>query len=129
MEAMSYGLQCVASDIPENREVIGDAGMLFRNKDAADLAKVLDSALADRAEAVRIGVSARRRVEEFFRWDLVVDQLEQFYTRVTAERTQSAGRDPNRDFTRDVTRDPPPAETVVPPLAEVKGQSSRVGGG
>ena len=141
LEAMSYGLLCVASDIPENREVVGDAGMLFHNKDAGDLAKILEAALADTAEAVRIGARARRRVEEFFCWDLVVDQLEQFYTRVSAESTQSAGpvvtqdftqdftQNLTQDFTQDFTQDLPPAKIVVPPLAEVKGQSTGVGGG
>jgi glycosyltransferase involved in cell wall biosynthesis len=87
IEAMSYGLQCVASDIPENREVIGEAGLHFRNKDTDDLRRVLDGAISNgAATAAGIGATARRRVEELFSWDLVVDQLESLYSRVISDR-------------------------------------------
>lgn len=85
IEAMSYGLQCVASDIPENREVIGAAGLLFRNKDIDNLERVLDGSMRDGAAAAEIGAKARRRVEALFCWERVVDQLEYFYSRVISE--------------------------------------------
>jgi glycosyltransferase involved in cell wall biosynthesis len=79
IEAMSYGLQCVASDIPENLEVIGEAGESFRSKDPDDLCRVLDRSLRDDEAARAIGARARRRVSELFTWDVVVDQLEELY--------------------------------------------------
>lgn len=85
IEAMSYGLQCVASDIPENREAIGDAGLVFRNKDTADLGRVLEIAIRDEAGAAALGARARRRVVELFGWDRVVSQMEALY-RATLER-------------------------------------------
>jgi glycosyltransferase involved in cell wall biosynthesis len=85
IEAMSYGLQCVASDIPENREVIGEAGLLFRSKDTDDLQRVLNGTMEDRTSAAEIGARARCRVAELFSWDLVVDQLEGLYARVASD--------------------------------------------
>ena len=81
IEAMSYGMQCVASDIPENREVIGEAGLMFRNKDTDDLQRVLDGSIRDAAGAVEMGAKARRRVGALFCWDGVVDQLGDLYSR------------------------------------------------
>ena len=37
LEAMSYGLPCLVSDIPENREAIGDCGLTFKSGDVIDL--------------------------------------------------------------------------------------------
>jgi glycosyltransferase involved in cell wall biosynthesis len=85
IEAMSYGMQCVASDIPENREVIGEAGLLFRNKDTDDLQCVLEGSMRDGAAAANMGAKARRRVAALFCWDRVVDQLEALYGRVISD--------------------------------------------
>lgn len=79
LEAMSYGLPCLASDIPENLEVIGDAGLLFHNRDVEDLERGLRWSVEHEAEGVQLGVLARRRVQDLFSWDHVVDQLEDLY--------------------------------------------------
>lgn len=82
LEAMSYGLPCIASNIPENLDVIGDAGLPFENKSEEDLARVLGGAIQSPAAAAAIGERARQRVQLHFSWDGVVDRLEQLYGRV-----------------------------------------------
>jgi glycosyltransferase involved in cell wall biosynthesis len=95
IEAMSYGLPCVASDIPENREVIADAGLLFRNKDIDDLERALKLTIAAGNEGADIGERARSRVKDLFGWELVVDRLEDLYTRASSVRnTVSSGKAP-----------------------------------
>jgi glycosyltransferase involved in cell wall biosynthesis len=84
LEAMSYGLPCVASDIPENLEVVGDAGLRFRSKNVEDLRVILDEALSDSRLAEQLAARARRRVESRFTWDHVADQLEDLYSRLLA---------------------------------------------
>jgi glycosyltransferase involved in cell wall biosynthesis len=42
LEAMSYGKVVLASDIPENMELVKDFGMHFRNKDIDDLTEKLE---------------------------------------------------------------------------------------
>jgi glycosyltransferase involved in cell wall biosynthesis len=81
LEAMSYGLPCIASDIPENREVVGNVGLVFRNKDVDSLELVLSSALRDLTDASRVGAAGRQRVKALFSWERVVDQLETLYQR------------------------------------------------
>jgi glycosyltransferase involved in cell wall biosynthesis len=82
LEAMSYGIPCLSSDIPENREVIGDAGLLFRNKDVNDLESQLNAALSNSAAGIQLAAAGRKRVESLFSWERVVDQLEALYERV-----------------------------------------------
>jgi glycosyltransferase involved in cell wall biosynthesis len=83
IEGMSYGTPCLASDIPENCEVVGDAGLLFRNKDVEHLEERLDWALSNIGATSQLAARGRRRVQELFTWERVVDQLEALYTRVS----------------------------------------------
>ncbi len=47
LEAMSFGLRCLASDIPENMEACREYGMYFRKADVKDLTKKLQQAIDD----------------------------------------------------------------------------------
>lgn len=82
IEAMSYGTPCLASDIPENREVVGEAGLLFWNKDVSDLELELNRALNNMSAVSELGLKGQRRVQGLFCWERVVDQLEVLYERV-----------------------------------------------
>jgi glycosyltransferase involved in cell wall biosynthesis len=82
IEGMSYGLPCLASDIPENREVVGDAGILFRNRDVDDLERRLNWALSNLGATSQLAAQGKQRVQELFTWERVVDQLEELYTRI-----------------------------------------------
>jgi glycosyltransferase involved in cell wall biosynthesis len=82
IEAMSYGTPSLASDIPENREVVGDAGLRFRNKDVENLERELEWALSNTAIVSELGRKGQQRVRALFCWESVVDQLESLYERV-----------------------------------------------
>jgi glycosyltransferase involved in cell wall biosynthesis len=82
IEGMSYGIPCLASDIPENREVVGNAGLLFRSKDINDLERRLDWALSNAEATSNLAKNGRQRVRSLFSWERVVDQLETLYMRV-----------------------------------------------
>lgn len=82
LEAMSYGLCCLSSDIPENREAIGETGHTFRNKDTADLRSKLMTLLNAEPLRRQLGQLANRRVSELYSWDHITDQLEELYVRV-----------------------------------------------
>jgi glycosyltransferase involved in cell wall biosynthesis len=89
LEAMSYGLPVVVSDLPENLEVIdnprlGKAGLSFARADPEALAARLSELLASPELARRLGAMARRVVEEEFAWDAFVSRLEGVYERVAA---------------------------------------------
>lgn len=82
LEAMSYGLLILASDIPENRSVIehGKDGVLFRQGDAEDLARKLESLLENAdGSAQRLARAARETAQRRFSVGAIVDRLEALY--------------------------------------------------
>ena len=84
LEAMGYGLPCVASNIPENIEAIGEHGYSFANKSIQDLALRLQWVLEHPEDARVMGQNARERVARHFSWDGVADEVERLYQSVLA---------------------------------------------
>jgi D-inositol-3-phosphate glycosyltransferase len=80
-EAMACGAPVVASDFGGFREVMldGETGLLARPQDPDDLARKINTLLADRALAARMGEAGRLRVDALFSWRAVGDRLEEVY--------------------------------------------------
>jgi glycosyltransferase involved in cell wall biosynthesis len=79
LEALSYGNCIVASDIPENREVIGTAGLTFPPGDAAALRRHLAALLDDPALVERCRRRAAARARSQPDWDEVTRRTEELY--------------------------------------------------
>ncbi len=79
LEAMSYGKLVLASDIPENMEVIRDYGMSFRNKSVPDLTRKLRAVLDAPAMAAEKGRQAKAAVLAHYRWDDVAKEVSDLY--------------------------------------------------
>lgn len=92
LEAMSYGRCCLTSDIPENKEAIGDTGYTFKSGDAASLKAELALLLARPDIREDAGTRARLRVQENFSWDCITSQFEQLYRDTVSGRFRSAIR-------------------------------------
>ncbi|GIJ44176.1 glycosyl transferase [Virgisporangium aliadipatigenens] len=82
LEAVSYGLPVVASDIPPHREVLVRDGLgrrMFRDGDEEDLVRVLSTALADTMGESEGVFDYRDRVMAHYHWDDVTRELEHLY--------------------------------------------------
>ena len=79
LDAMGAGLCVLASDVPENREVVEGAGFLFQPGSANDLADRLRFLLANPALRQAAGRTARTRIEEQYQWQKIVGQIEETY--------------------------------------------------
>lgn len=79
LEAMSYGSCCLVSDIPENREAIGDAGFTFQNKNVLDLRDKLSELLASEKLRNSVQEKARLRVKNCYNWDKIAAEFEDMY--------------------------------------------------
>jgi glycosyltransferase involved in cell wall biosynthesis len=91
LEALSHGRCALVSDIPENLEVADGCAPVFRSRDVEDLRARLQD-LLDHPERVReYEGMARRRIEERFSWDRVVDRLEAVYQEVLGSRGGAGG--------------------------------------
>jgi glycosyltransferase involved in cell wall biosynthesis len=84
LEALSYGLPTVVSDIPENREVVEPAGgepiaRTFRSEDVGDLREVLQATINRADESRALGEQAARFVLEQYGWPRIAEQTEAVY--------------------------------------------------
>ena len=84
LEAMATGLPCVASDIGGNQDLLGDqngeaAGILVKGNVPETWAHALIGLLNDPRERARIGVEARRRIDEEYKLGLVVRRYVELY--------------------------------------------------
>lgn len=89
LEAMGAGLCVLASDTPENCEVIADCGFTFKAGDVGDLQRMLTLIMADEDLRAIAGHKARARVEQNYLWDQVAVQIEAIYRDLTAQTTNS----------------------------------------
>ena len=108
LEAASYGLPVVASDIPPHVEVLGSEGAgqrLFRSGDEFELAAALDRVLADPARERAGAADLRDRVLRDYRWDEVTSATEDVYLR-SLGRADKAPADDRHDLRPDRTTVP-----------------------
>ena len=81
LEAQSYGLPCVVSDIPGNRAVVADGvnGRCVQAGDARALADAILALLDNPAGRAQLGAAARRSVAENFGLERIADRLMNLY--------------------------------------------------
>ncbi len=83
LEAMALGNCVVANGIPENREAMGDAGLVYDgSRGAESLKQVLDELLASPATAETYRQRAQQYAHQHYRWDHITDQYEALFARV-----------------------------------------------
>jgi glycosyltransferase involved in cell wall biosynthesis len=79
IEALSHGKCVLASDIPENLEVIEDCAVTFRSRDVHDLREKMQT-LLDRPDLVeQTARRCRQHAEGHYSWPRIVDATEAVY--------------------------------------------------
>jgi len=84
LEAMSYRLPCLASDIPPHKEVISEGvdGFLFQSNNFSNFVEELKELLRNSNGRKHIGENAKRKVKREYNWDKVVRKTEEVYEEV-----------------------------------------------
>jgi glycosyltransferase involved in cell wall biosynthesis len=94
IEQMAAGNCVLARDTGSDREVMGDAGRLWRTPE--DLAGLLGRLWPDQEARARLGAAAHERVAERYRWsdvtDRYLDLCERSLTRASARAPVNVGR-------------------------------------
>jgi glycosyltransferase involved in cell wall biosynthesis len=87
IEAMGAGNCVIAKDTPENREVLADTGIFFR--DADELTRQIQLTLEDHALVLRLRSCAQSRARERYSWDAVTDAYERLFERLTRKTPEA----------------------------------------
>jgi len=74
IEAMGAGNCVLVFDTPENREVVGDAGLFFSSSD--ELSRLLQTVTADPRLVEDYRLKARARAVANYSWDAIADEYE-----------------------------------------------------
>ncbi len=82
LEAMSYGLPVLVSDIAENTEAVDKAGFIFKNKNVIDLTNKLKYILNNPKTSKYKGQRALERVSQYYNWEIVVYKVLDVYKEV-----------------------------------------------
>jgi glycosyltransferase involved in cell wall biosynthesis len=88
LEAMSYGVPVVGSDIGGITDIIenGESGLLVPPADAEQLARALERLARDPSLADRLGAAGEHRVRTAFGWPEIMGKWEECYGAVGARR-------------------------------------------
>jgi glycosyltransferase involved in cell wall biosynthesis len=87
---MGYGNCVLALSAPENIEVVGEAGITYRN--AEELAEQLQRVLRDASLVASLRQRAQDRVRHFYDWEGVVDRYESLFADMAAGRAHEPYR-------------------------------------
>lgn len=83
-EAMACGIPCVVTDVGDSASIVGDTGRVVPPRDPAALADAWYELLAVGPDArARLGLAARRRIEEHFSLTSAIEKYEGLYKELT----------------------------------------------
>lgn len=79
IEAITHGKCVLASDIPENLEVVEDCAVTFQTRDVNDLRAKMRHLLDHPSEVAIVAERCRRHAERHYSWSRIVDATEAVY--------------------------------------------------
>jgi glycosyltransferase involved in cell wall biosynthesis len=79
LDAMGAGICVLTSDIPENREVVENAGFTFRAGDVDDLARMLALLLSNPQTRAIAGEMSQQVIRDRYLWPNIAKQIAQLY--------------------------------------------------
>ena len=90
LEVAALRTPLIASDIPENREVLPEQALFFRSGDVTDLRPKMEGALAHPTEMKALAGRAYQWVAENYRWPGIIATYEQLYDELLAGPVSAA---------------------------------------
>lgn len=86
LEAMSYGKQCLVSDIEENTSVVEDYGYTFKKGNVEDLTVQLDKLLNNKLDVESNKNLKKEDIQKFildkYNWDDITKKTEELYKKI-----------------------------------------------
>jgi glycosyltransferase involved in cell wall biosynthesis len=82
LEAMSFGICILISDIPENLEIIDHSGISFKTKNTNDLYDKLVHLLNSPEKVKRLGEKGKKFIKLNFNWNDIAKKTEEIYKKI-----------------------------------------------
>jgi glycosyltransferase involved in cell wall biosynthesis len=79
LEAMGFGNCVIVNGTPENIEVVGDAGFIYKMNDIKDLARILQYVIDNPDITKEYREKARNRIRQNYSWEIVANQYEKLF--------------------------------------------------
>jgi glycosyltransferase involved in cell wall biosynthesis len=90
LDAMAAGVCVLASDIPENEEVVAGVGFTFKHGDLSDLTRLLDLLIRNPELRREMAAKGQQQIREHYLWPDVARSIEKAYYKVL-DRDYTAG--------------------------------------
>jgi glycosyltransferase involved in cell wall biosynthesis len=87
IEAMGQGNIVIANDTPENREVVSEAGILYKKNDVDALRRCLQAVSDHPTDFAAFKTAASERIRTSYSWDSVIEQYERLLLQLAGART------------------------------------------
>ena len=81
LEAGSYGVPIIASDIRENLEIVGDLAHIAKVNSVSSLRHRLEEVLGDYREAMELAEMLQAEIKYHYSWNNIVMAIENVYYR------------------------------------------------
>jgi len=94
IEAHACSTPVIGSDSGAIPEVIGEAGIVFRERDVRALAEAMERLRVSPGEGRRLGALGRHRVEERFTWKRVAERMRAIYLAMCPSTPEGPGSAP-----------------------------------
>jgi len=86
VEAMGFGNGVLVNDTPENREVVGDSGIIYLKNNVDDLRAKLQKVLDNPGLIEDYGAKARLRIHQHYSWETVTDKYEELFKQMLKKK-------------------------------------------
>jgi glycosyltransferase involved in cell wall biosynthesis len=86
LEGMGHGNCVLATDVPEQREVLGDAGFFFSTRNNGDLVEKIQYLIDHPEKVKKAGQKAKERIEKNYTWDGITDAYESLFRKCAGNK-------------------------------------------
>lgn len=86
LEGMGHGNCVLANDVPEHREVLGDAGVYFSARNNGELTERMQFLLDHPEVVASYGQKAVERIKKYYTWDKIADEYQKLFFKLCKSR-------------------------------------------
>jgi glycosyltransferase involved in cell wall biosynthesis len=88
VEAMGQGNIIIANETPENAEVLGNTGLMYRRNEVGDLVRCMQDVEDNPDKYADLRSAALERARAVYSWDMVIRRYEQLFAHLTGQKSE-----------------------------------------